>query len=310
MKRMLTMMLVIGMLTTMTACDKQEAVGDGLTGSTTTAATTTEESVPTTTESTTTTMTTTITTTTTATTTTAAATTTTTRRKSTSTWIACPGPTTTSTTRLTLLPVTTSTTQSTTPSTTSIPNTTTTAPVLPENPFTFGVVENNTYENTYIGIGCHLTEDWVFATKEEILEANGLSPDLTEEELAQQIANTTVLYDMYATNEAGESININAEKADPQVLAELDLTLLYADLLPIIDEMLVEAGAESTVGEVITVTVDGKEYTAIDLDVAINGLTVHEVLFGIVCDNHLVTVTVAGLNESIQSLLNTFYHLQ
>ena len=87
-----------------------------------------------------------------------------------------------------------------------------------------GEVENHTYRNDSFGISCTLTDEWVFLSREEILSVNSLSAELMGDELAQQIADAPILYDMTANNPVtGAGITVNMEKITILQAATLDL---------------------------------------------------------------------------------------
>ncbi|MBQ6539527.1 MAG: hypothetical protein IJL71_00690 [Oscillospiraceae bacterium] len=96
-------------------------------------------------------------------------------------------------------------------------------------PYEFGAVNGDTYENRYFGFGFK-GEDWTFEA-ENFAEENGITEDLTDEELREVYANAVVLYDLSAENEDGSS-NIymsveNLVSTDSVSLSENDQADLY-----------------------------------------------------------------------------------
>lgn len=292
MKKWLVFTLVIGMLASLAACGTSEAVDSVSDADPTTTVnettTTTESTTETTVESTTVT-----------TTTTTTSTTTTTTIKP--------------TTKRTTTKATTQTTQK--PQPTTVPTTkATTAPVTTDQPstggFTFGEVTQGSYKSDYLGLGCQLDSVWTLASREEILELNGFATDITDVELEQKIAETKLLYDLYATSDWDESITVIVERSDPATLATLDLNDLYTQLIPVYETMFENMGASSINSEITTVTVDGKDYVGMDLTITMPNTTIYETQFSFVCDTYLVSVTVAThIIYRLDDLLDTFYHL-
>ncbi|MBQ8752880.1 MAG: hypothetical protein IJZ13_07240, partial [Clostridia bacterium] len=291
-KKWLIFTLVIGMLASLTACGASEAV-DGVSNA---EPTTTVSETTTTTESTTET---TVQSTTVTTTTTTTSTTTTTTIKP--------------TTKRTTTKATTQTTQK--PQPTTVPTTkATTAPVTTDQPsiggFTFGEVAGYSYKSDYLGLGCQLDNVWHVASRVEILEMNGFATDITDAELEQKIAETKLLYDLYATSEGGESITVIVERSDPATLATLDLNDLYTQLIPTYETIFENMGASSVKSAITTVTVDGKDYVGMDLTITMPNTTIYETQFAFICDTYLVSVTVATpMSYRLDDLLDTFYHL-
>jgi len=285
MKQWLIFTLVIGVLASLTACGASEAV-DGVSNA---EPTTTVSETSTTTES--------------RTETTVTSTTVTTTTTTTST---------TTTTKKTTTKATTQTTQK--PQPTTMPTTKATTTLAADQPstggFTFGEVTQDSYKSDYLGLGCQLDNVWHVASRVEVLEMNGFATDITDADLEQKIAETKLLYDLYATSEGGESITVVVERSDPATLATLDLNDLYTRLIPTYETMFKNMGASSINSEITTVTVDGKEYVGMDLTIHMPNTTIYETQFSFICDTYLVSVTVATpMSFRLDDLLDTFYHL-
>ncbi len=69
--------------------------------------------------------------------------------------------------------------------------------------FAQGVVDGSVYASDYIGLRFTAPEGWTFATNEELMEMVGLSMDtlggeITDNELALELAKQATIYDMFA----------------------------------------------------------------------------------------------------------------
>lgn len=83
-----------------------------------------------------------------------------------------------------------------------------------EQPLKLGTVEGNTYTNTFAGFGCTLGEEWTFLPEEDLLVMAGITAEaVTDEEISQLLQESSVVYDMYATQDDGLcNINVVYEK--------------------------------------------------------------------------------------------------
>ena len=73
-----------------------------------------------------------------------------------------------------------------------------------------GSVTGGRYESSFLGIGCELDENWVYASQEEMAELLGVTADMFEDEsYAEAMKNADMFYDMYAIVADGTtSINV------------------------------------------------------------------------------------------------------
>ena len=128
-----------------------------------------------------------------------------------------------------------------------------------------GVIENNVYENAFLGIGCELDEDWVFYTDEEIAENNGIAVEMLEdEELQELLEENPTLTEMWATYEDGILVTgINIENLGLLYGMVLDEDA-YIDLsLEGVERSIEAAGLEDDKAEKITIEFAGAERSAI-----------------------------------------------
>ncbi len=73
-------------------------------------------------------------------------------------------------------------------------------------PFSLGVVEGNTYESQYLGIGCTVPENWAIMSADELQELGDMVDELLE---GTDYTGVPTIQDMYAIdNETGVNANI------------------------------------------------------------------------------------------------------
>ena len=87
--------------------------------------------------------------------------------------------------------------------------------------FQRGTIENGIYTNTFVGIGCQLSDDWTYYTDEQLAELSGVVAE-SSEEMQKAMEDGKSTYDMFASAMEGlVTINVVYE----------DLGALYGKLL-------------------------------------------------------------------------------
>jgi len=171
-----------------------------------------------------------------------------------------------------------------------------------------GEVENHTYRNDSFGISCTLTDEWVFLSHEEILSVNSLSAELMGDELAQQIADAPILYDMTANNPVtGASITVNMEKITILQAATLDLKATLESQFEGIRTGLSNIGYADVTITYEKVEVGGRQYDGATVHATIQGIDFYEVIFCYRQGQYIVNVTIGTLQtDTTADLLSTF----
>lgn len=78
--------------------------------------------------------------------------------------------------------------------------------------FSIGNASGNKYESNFIGIGCLLDSGWTFYTDAQIAELNNITAETLGDDYISQVEKANLVYDMYATNASGDTINVTLEK--------------------------------------------------------------------------------------------------
>ena len=87
--------------------------------------------------------------------------------------------------------------------------------------FQRGTIENGIYTNTFVGIGCELSDDWTYYSDEQLAELSGVVAE-SSEEMQKAMEDGKSTYDMFASAMEGlVTINVVYE----------DLGALYGKLL-------------------------------------------------------------------------------
>lgn len=188
---------------------------------------------------------------------------------------------------------------------------------LPDNALALGVVEGNTYTNTYAGIGCDLDSGWTIYTADQLQQLPSATQEMFEgTELEAAMANVTQFTDMMAENvELLSSVNVLFQKLDMNqriaysMLDEqevLEATLLQKDVMI---QAYAQAGINVDTMEIITVTFLGQEHYAMKTVAETNGVPYYCLqTFDFWLGEYSVTITFASfVEDNTEELLELFY---
>ena len=165
-----------------------------------------------------------------------------------------------------------------------------------EPEFSLGKVASNTYENDYLGISCTLPAPWVFYSDDEIMALNNIVGDYLEEEIADRIKNTSIIYDMYASvAETGDSININLEKLNAVQVINLDIKKTLESQIDMIKSAYQNIGYTDIQVNYQKVSIDGKEFDALKIIAKIQGIDFYGTCFAFRRGTYLANVSICSL---------------
>ena len=199
-------------------------------------------------------------------------------------------------------------------------NNPTEAPALAENALALGVVEGQTYSNTYAGIGCALDGDWVIYPAEQLQEL----PDITKQmmegtELEKAMENVTQFTDMYAESvELLCNVNVLFQKLDMtqriaySVMDEkavLDATMEQKDTMI---QAYAQGGINVDTMEIVTVTFLGEEHYALKTVAETEGVPYYCLqVFDFWLGQYSMTITFASfIEDNTESMLEMFYAVE
>lgn len=178
--------------------------------------------------------------------------------------------------------------------------------------------ENGVYENTYVGFGCKLDENWQVATAEQLQDLpDAIGDILKDTEIGDAVSSTSQIFDVQGQNlETSVSFNlVYTELNAPQRLSYMmmsDENIVDANILN--KETLIEAYSQMglTVDSIEkqTATFLGEDRVGMLTTASANGQTVYMMQFfdyGL-GGKYGVTTTFTGLSlDSVQELMNQFY---
>lgn len=174
-----------------------------------------------------------------------------------------------------------------------------TIPMSDTETISVGAVENNTYWNESISLGCTLDEDWYFLTMEEILEVNGYAFGQLEGEIGERLQNAENFTCMNAINlETNATVNVGIEKLNVMhalALSEKKYAEISVDTLL---EALGQMGAENLNYEIIELEIDGEKHAGIQLSFQNEETDVYELLGIIKKGNCMIVISTATFGEN------------
>ncbi len=185
---------------------------------------------------------------------------------------------------------------------------------VPEKDFAVGTIENNVYENTYAGLGCALSEDWIILDQEQMLTYNQLTAESVGDDYAQLVDSLQTAYDMIAVNSTNmDTITILFEKLDGLKFLLTEDTYLDATLSQSVTlEALTNMGMEGIEMAKDTISFAGKERQCIKITGNVAGvMDFYEVLIPVKLSKHFYCMTIASYGEDrSQSTADLFYAIE
>lgn len=178
-----------------------------------------------------------------------------------------------------------------------------------EEAFELGKTQGGVYTNKYFGFKCTLDSSWTFMSDDEILEMNNLAKDMVGDELTERIENASILYEMYAQTENGDSVNINIENAGAAalLLTEKDYIEAQTDILK---EGLENEGFTDVEVSVTDVDFAGSSHSAMKVDSMINGVPFEELIITVKKGARFANISLSSLFGSIDTILDCFSPLE
>jgi len=182
---------------------------------------------------------------------------------------------------------------------------------LPEEPvkeFSLGVVEDGVYHSDFLSMGFALPEGWEFYTREQIMEFNNAAYDTAGEEYQEIVESADVVFDMYASGPAGDSVNVTLEKIDEATLEALDIKENFALLEDTFRTSFENMGLSDIAFDITDISVDGRDLPAMLLTGKIEGVEMYQLQFNAKYPGYLAAVTAVTLYEDgTQQLLDGIY---
>ena len=141
------------------------------------------------------------------------------------------------------------------------------------------------------------------------MELNNYTADAAGEEYEEMVANAQLVYDMFAVDENQmNNINVNLEKVNNVVLSGIEVKDIFEQNLPMLEEIFNNMGFVNVKSELITVTIDGKDFSGASLYGEIEGLGVYQKSIGVKCNGYLANIAISTYGEDkTDDILANFY---
>lgn len=177
-----------------------------------------------------------------------------------------------------------------------------------EPEFSLGTTTGKTYKNDFLGISCTLPDGWVFYTDAQIRELNNLTGEYLDEDVAQVLANATIVYDMFAQNTVqGATMNINMEKLNVVQVVGLDIKKTLEAQIDALKSTYENMGCTDIQAGYQKIKVDGKDFDALRITAKMQGVDMFVVTFAFLRGNYLANVSICSVQtDQIGDILDYF----
>lgn len=173
--------------------------------------------------------------------------------------------------------------------------------------FSHGVINDNIYESTLLGIGFSLKEGWHFASDEELAKINGLE-EITDKSLEKALTDKMFIYEMIAEkdneNEGGtDNVTLsipNAERYETKEMSEEEYAEETSKGILFNDTAVIEK-----------VKLGGEEHSSIRLIGEIEGKNYYQRMVFVKKGDYMVMITATCLSENdLNEIISGFYTLR
>lgn len=162
--------------------------------------------------------------------------------------------------------------------------------------FSLGKAANGVYKNDFLGLSCTVPASWEFYTDEQILEMNNIAAQYYDEDIAEQLQNAAIIYDMIATDPGtGNNININLEKLTPVQAMSMDIKQTLEAQIDSIKSVYANMGYTNTEVQYRKVTVDGRELDGLFITANIQGMDLYAASFAFMKGSYLANVSITAM---------------
>ncbi|MCR4772463.1 MAG: hypothetical protein K5855_09170 [Oscillospiraceae bacterium] len=174
--------------------------------------------------------------------------------------------------------------------------------------FTFGTVDGDVYENSFLGYGCRL-ENWTFAGEEEIAALNNWGRETLTEDYRDLIASMDIIIDMSAASEDGlKNVVIQFQKTD---VGSLIGDELLVDLsIPAVTTSLEDQGYNDLNVEKTLISLGEDEYFGIYITGEFYGIPVFQKQAVIRCGDQIAYIAAtSAFDDEVDDIFASFYEL-
>lgn len=180
---------------------------------------------------------------------------------------------------------------------------------MADDSFSVGSVQDNSYWNEYLSIGCTLSDEWYFYTDEEIMENFQTTVGMMKEELAEAMKESGTLMDMLAVNtESGESINVNMERVSLTNALTISEKTYAETSVQQVKEAMEQMGWESVTVEADEMEFLGETHSCLYISCSLDGIDMYETQVIVKHGRTIVAITACSYwEDTTLDILANFY---
>ena len=186
--------------------------------------------------------------------------------------------------------------------------------------FQRGTIENGIYTNTFVGIGCQLSDDWTYYTDEQLAELSGVVAE-SSEEMQKAMEDGKSTYDMFASAMEGlvtinvvyedlgvdDTLPTNAQDQE-EAMRILDEAGYLEIAVPKLEDALASMGLSNVKVEQTPVQFAGLVREGAVISGEMDGVPMYETLVCIKQEGYMCCVTMCSWTEDITAdLVELFY---
>lgn len=172
-----------------------------------------------------------------------------------------------------------------------------------------GSVSTGTYYNPYFDLSFSPASDWNFYDSQTLLTMTAAATDLNGKTLAevydQQLEAGATPYVMMAMNAAGESANIVIQKTQPEVKG-LNDEQLYAELMPMVEAQLQQAGLTDASVEIGKTTFLEEECAVLHTTISAAGVMQKQI--HLLDEEYTCIITASAFDEASVDAIMALFH--
>lgn len=176
---------------------------------------------------------------------------------------------------------------------------------------TLGHSESNSYESTFLGIGCKFDGDWTFMTDEQIRANSDLTAELIDDQAyTDALKEGSVITDMMVQNATtASSVSVTIEKLQVTMKGVVEEDYVDA-VMPQMGSTLESAGFSNVQIEKVTVNFLGEDRVALKINSTVSGIAVNQLQIPIKKGSYIACITASAFGDnSVDEMIDAFYTL-
>ncbi len=203
-------------------------------------------------------------------------------------------------------PATTVATTNTTVAATTTTKKPTAVPTKPAIAVGGGTFSDDRWENEAVKLCFTAPAGWTFTSRKDLDNMNNITADsLDNEQLAEAIRNAQLYYDMMATDDKGNSVNVVFEKLSQKMTDSQYITAALPNIKAAYEQLYDNVKVEKA-----NFLIDGQVFVGLKTSFTTQGITMYMAQLISTIDTTAVAITIGTVNtDSTATLLKNFHLL-